>query len=301
MTPDRIRAKASSATAAWRQLHGGALPSVGELVTSMAPAMHETVLGDAGGVWTGEDNWGATTERTLSKDEQSTLDAAGVKPAPYGSSGKAINESVNAARYALKRRGKRWKGLHWDSRPVQGGNVSYFTFFFVPADDVAGAAYYLRALLRGGAPDAVSNGDLDALAAAMYANRYYTGFHQDPESNIADYAKALHAVAPTIAAALSGFDPANPGPVAQRVPIPEPTPVPLGGAAAEDSSEPPQSSPPSLVPPSPGTASCSASSAGDASPATATEGPDVDELLEEHAEQQEKDIDNASGEGADRA
>ena len=60
--------KANIVTAAWRALFG-AVPAKHAVILSMAVAVFETHLGDAGGSWRGEHNWGAVHERSLKQDE----------------------------------------------------------------------------------------------------------------------------------------------------------------------------------------------------------------------------------------
>jgi hypothetical protein len=61
------------------------------------------------------------------------------------------------------------------------------------ADDVAGAVDLVRNLTtaRPRTMKALATGDADQIAAAMYAERYYTGTSKSAEQNVARYAAAL--------------------------------------------------------------------------------------------------------------
>ena len=64
--------KANIVTAAWRGLFS-AVPTKHAVILAMAVAEFETHLGDAGGSWKGEHNWGAVHKRSLTQAEAATL------------------------------------------------------------------------------------------------------------------------------------------------------------------------------------------------------------------------------------
>lgn len=206
MTVARWQSKAASLSAAWRQRFG-TYPSMPETCLALAVAQHETQCGDA---WPTEHNWGAVTLRSLNSLEQAALKTHGVIPTvgPGHVAAAAAAEAAIIAEHLQSPLGPPVTGrIHCDSYPGRG---AYFVWFAAFPDDTAGAAYFLKALCRTSEERAaLTTGDPNALAAAMYNAGYYAGFHthSTPEgnaANIADYAKSLAALVPGIRAALSG-------------------------------------------------------------------------------------------------
>jgi len=185
----------------------GMVPTITRVALLYSVAQHETQCGDA---WPGEHNWGATTRRSLTAGEQHDLATAGIHPVL----------SPAAARVAAERAASDLLGLgpgsdvaiHADSRPP---NVVYFTMFARFEDDVAGATYFVGFFRTTAEKAALDGQSPEALARAMFHAGYYTGFHKDdPEANIADYARAL---APIFAGAVTGLQGWTPGADAPHV------------------------------------------------------------------------------------
>jgi Putative peptidoglycan binding domain len=172
----------------------------------LAVAEGETRCGDA---WPGEHNWGATTRRALHTDELAVLKAAGCRPS-VGPDHLEVERQARAilaeavAEGSLDDPGPGC-ALHCDSTPTGG---PYFVFFAAFPSDVEGAAYFASFFKTAAEKDAITAGDPDALARAMFHAGYYTGFHaNDPEANIADYAANLRRILPRIISALVAWTP----------------------------------------------------------------------------------------------
>lgn len=88
-----------------------------------------------------------------------------------------------------------------DTHPTaSGASVPYAARFRVYDTDDAGAADFLRVLLRGGVSAALAAGDAQAIAAAMHANGYFEGFGATVEDRIRNYASAIAKNARAVAA-----------------------------------------------------------------------------------------------------
>ena len=178
-------------------------PTIWNVVLGLSVAQHETYCGDA---WIGEHNWGAVQLGGLSPDEKTCLSDAGLTPS-------AAN--LVAARQALAVANLTRAGgaLHIDTSPIYG---HYFAWFRAFTTDEAGASFFVKVLAgatRPGCRAALESSlgswmaDAQALAQAMYDTHYYEGFHDPrkpggPAANVADYASAILALAPTISFAL---------------------------------------------------------------------------------------------------
>lgn len=215
------RAKAQALVTGWRRTFGTE-PSLEQIVCPLASAIHETQAGDA---WPGEHDWGATTLRSLNAAELAVVHAAGLVPTVGPTHGKAAADAMAALRASGLPRPQ--GVIHCDSRTVVGGgNVAYFVWFAAFANDEDGAEFFCHALAlkKGGEHRPayavlMSKGLTEyALAAAMFAGGYYTGFHsakdKSPEAraaaaqlNIADYAGSMQKIAPSIRVALRGWIP----------------------------------------------------------------------------------------------
>ncbi len=195
--------KANVVTAAWRALFG-TVPTKHAVVLAMAVAEFETHLGDAGGTWRGEHNWGAVHKRSLTQAEATALAARGI--APTGG-----DAAVLSARAILPPTAPD-EALHIDDSP----SGKYFVWFWAFPTHVAAAKKYLTTLVanRPGVRSVIDTGTADDVASAMYASKYYSGVHKgDDAANIADYARNVSAKALAIESALSlaGWDPARAG------------------------------------------------------------------------------------------
>lgn len=209
-TPESWRSKAASCAAAWQQKFSRP-PTDNELSLALAVAEGETRCGDA---WPGEHNWGATTLRSLTDAERQAVVAAGVSPtvgAGRDAAAKAAEAAIGAAGMPSPLGPPVTGRIHCDSYPGRG---AYFVWFAAFDDDIAGAAYFLRAICRTGAERAaLQTGSAQSMAAAMYAAGYYSGFHphstlEGNQANIDDYARMIGSSLPAIRAALAG----NPAP-----------------------------------------------------------------------------------------
>jgi peptidoglycan hydrolase-like protein with peptidoglycan-binding domain len=200
LTAQRWVEKATAFAAGWSDVFAGEVPSTWAVALGLAVAQHETFCGDA---WAGEYNWGGVQLGGLHPDELACLTSAGIAPDPH---------NVADARDALALHGLTRPGgaLHVDTSPV-GGEHYYFAWFAAFTDDEAGATYFIRVLAKNrptckqalvAALGAWGTSSV-ALADAMYKTGYYEGFH-DPnqpggaQANIADYARAILALAPGI-------------------------------------------------------------------------------------------------------
>ena len=195
--------KANIVTAAWRALFG-AVPAKHAVILSMAVAEFETHLGDAGGSWKGEHNWGAVHKRSLKQDEAAKLSAAGISPAG--------GEAAVASARAILPPGAPDEALHIDDSP----NGKYFVWFWAFPNHVEAAKKYLTTLIanRPGVRSVIDAGTAGDVATAMYQTKYFSGVHKgDDAANIGDYAKNVATKALAIESALSmaGWDPSHAG------------------------------------------------------------------------------------------
>jgi hypothetical protein len=183
---ERYRRKADIAVAAWASLFG-APPTRNALVRAMSVAEFETHLGDAG-----FRNWGGVQKRGLRADEVALLAAHGLSAGTDG--------ALTAARELLAPGSN--EILAQDSSPATG---PYFTWFWAFDSDVDAAKKFLQVLVkdRPAVRAVIDHASVDELARAMYATRYFEGFHRnDPEANIRDYARNIGATGKAIEDAL---------------------------------------------------------------------------------------------------
>ena len=142
-------------------------PSPYELQAVQAIALHETGMGQLG-QFGGSHNWGAVQ----------CPGTWGASECPAGCT------------------------LGKDSSPTTHAKAVCFRSY---PDDVAGAVDLVRNLTiaRPRTLRALQTGDADAIAGAMYAERYYTGTSTDPAHNIAVYAGGIARRAAELAKGLS--------------------------------------------------------------------------------------------------
>ncbi len=212
--------KANIVTAAWRGLFG-AEPSKHAVVLAMAVAEFETHLGDAGGTWKGEHNWGAVHKRSLTHAEAAKLASSGLSPT-------GGDAALLSARAALPPTAPD-EALHIDDSP----NGKYFVWFYAFPNHVEAAKKYLTTLVasRPGVRSVIDAGTAGDVATAMYQSHYYSGVHKgDDAANIADYAKnvAAKALAIESALAMAGWDPERAG-----EPLDDPSTVSVLASLAE--------------------------------------------------------------------
>lgn len=198
MSPEQVtryQTKAGIVAEAWQRLLHEA-PTRHALVLAMAVADFETRLGDAGGTWRGEHNWGAVHKRSLTSNELATLLAHGVYPTG--------DEALLTARGLLSAGAN--EALHIDKNSVG----PYFVWFWAFDNDVDAAAKFLEVLVRNrpSVRAVIDTGSPTELAAAMYASRYYEGTNSDPRENIRAYAARIEDYAARVASALVGWPPA---------------------------------------------------------------------------------------------
>jgi len=195
MSPDQIaryQQKASIVAAAWQQLLGEA-PTRHALVLAMAVADFETRLGDAGGTWRGEHNWGAIHKRSLTSDELAILLGHGVYPTG--------DDALRTARGLLTAGPN--EALHIDKNSVG----PYFVWFWAFDNDVDGAAKYLEILVRKrpAVRAVIDTASPTELAAAMYASHYYEGTSSDARESIRAYAARIEEYVARVESALTGW------------------------------------------------------------------------------------------------
>jgi hypothetical protein len=197
MTPDEIaryQRKAGVVASAWQRVLAEA-PTRHALILVMAVADFETRLGDAGGTWRGEHNWGAIHKRSLSPEEASILLGHGVYP--------TSDDTLRTARGLLTAGPN--EALHID----KGTIGPYFAWFWAFDGDVDGAAKYLEILVRNRATvrAIIDRASPTELAAAMYASRSFEGTSKDPRENIRAYASRIEERAARVESALLGWPP----------------------------------------------------------------------------------------------
>jgi hypothetical protein len=218
MSPDQIaryQSKAAVVAAAWQQTLGEA-PTRHALILAMAVADFETRLGDAGGTWRGEHNWGAIKKRPLTSDELAILLGHGI----YATG----DDALRTARGLLTAGAH--EALHIDSNRVG----PYFAWFWAFDNDVDGAARFLDVLVhrRPTVRAIIDTASPTELAAAMYASRYFEGTSKDPRENIRAYAARIEDFASRVETALVGWPTAPPIAIPPIVP---PAPRPARGGA----------------------------------------------------------------------
>ena len=190
--------KANVVTAAWKSLFN-AVPTKHAVILSMGVAEFETHLGDAGGSWKGEHNWGAVHKRSLTTAEAAVLHAQGVQA--------STGEPAVAKARALLAPTAPDEALHIDDSPTG----KYFVWFYAFPNDVEAAKKFLQTLVgnRPAVRAVIDQGTPADVARAMYQTKYFTGVHKnDDEANIGDYARNVAAKVQTIESALSmaGWD-----------------------------------------------------------------------------------------------
>jgi hypothetical protein len=221
MSPEQIaryQAKAGVVAAAWQCVLGEA-PTRHALVLAMGVADFETRLGDAGGTWRGEHNWGAIHKRSVTSDELAILLAHGVYPTG--------DDALRTARGLLTAGPN--EALHIDKNRIG----PYFAWFWAFATDVEGAAKYLEILVRNraGVRAVIDTASPTELAAAMYASRYFEGTSSDPRENIRAYAARVEEYVARVESALVGWPSAPAGALGgglANVPAAAPAPKRLG-------------------------------------------------------------------------
>ena len=212
--------KANIVTAAWRGLFN-VVPTKHAVILAMAVAEFETHLGDAGGSWKGEHNWGAVHKRSLTQAEAATLSSNGIVPT-------GGDAAVASARAVVAPTAPD-EALHVDDSP----NGKYFVWFWAFPNHVEAAKKYLTTLIanRPGVRSVIDAGTASDVATAMYQSKYYSGVHKgDDAANISDYAKNVAAKALAIESALSmaGWDPERAG-----EPLEDPSTVSVLASIAE--------------------------------------------------------------------
>ncbi len=248
----RWHRKADALAHAWARRYG-ALPAKHTVILALCPPSAETRCGDS---WPGpdgmvgtqddENNWGATTARSLNASELAAIKAAGVA----ATVGPGHVEAAKKAAAALEAAGLSFQPMttkrgvlipratiHCDSRTEKVGGrsvqIPYFVFFAAFDTETHGAEYYLTFVAEPGFPSrpVLDNpkGSVHALAAAMYTRGYFWGFsphgpyaHPGPDKvlgtaddelrdgnaeNVAAYGRWLEPHFATISAALKDWTP----------------------------------------------------------------------------------------------
>jgi hypothetical protein len=209
---DRYRRKAGVVAAAWQRVLGEP-PTRHALLLAMAVAEFETRLGDAGGTWRGEHNWGAIHKRGVTSEELAVLLGHGIHPTD--------DEALRAARGLLTPGPN--EALHIDRNRIG----PYFVWFWAFDTDVEGAAKYLEVLVRNrpSVKAIIDTASPTELAAAMYVSRYFEGTSKDPKENIRAYAARVEERVARVESALLGW-PSVPGPSTVTPSTPPSPPIP---------------------------------------------------------------------------
>src|SRR5207247_5180203 len=133
MTPDRIRKKLTAYSSAWTKRFLQP-PRTHNQLLALCVAIHETGAGD---FWPGPDgvldtpddehDWGATTLRPLTAEEEAVVRAAGV----YPTVGPGHETAARAAMAAIAAAGLPFPQgvIHCDSSPKKGGFFDIFASF----------------------------------------------------------------------------------------------------------------------------------------------------------------------------
>ena len=203
MSPEdtaRYQRKAAVVATAWQRVLGEA-PTRHALILAMGVADFETRLGDAGGTWRGEHNWGAIHKRPVTSDEMAILLGHGVYPTG--------DDALRTARGLLTAGSN--EALHIDKSAIG----PYFAWFWAFDNDVDGAAKYLEILVRNRTPvrAILDTASPTELAAALYVTRYFEGTSKDARQNIRAYAARVEERVARIESALLGWPAASPLPV----------------------------------------------------------------------------------------
>lgn len=189
----QYRAKATTAATAWQRVVG-APPVQNALVLAMAVADLETGLGSVAG-----HNWGFVHKRTLTADEQWTLDAEGVKPTDGNTALAAAKKLLTPGKNEI---------LTIDGSP----RGPYFVWMWAFPGDEEAAEKFLTVLVvhRPGVRAIIDTATPVELATAMYASKYFEGESPDPQTNINAYGASIANHAMKISAALVGWTPPTP-------------------------------------------------------------------------------------------
>jgi hypothetical protein len=196
MTTARWHAKADAYAAAHAQVMGST-PSHHHVCLALSVAQHESGCGDEL-----EGNWGATTVQGLSGPDKAAIMAAGLSA--------AVPANLARAQALL---GDRPGLVLW--RDYSQATGWYFTWFFKPANDVQGAAYFVKILVHQRPACAAvlndPNGTTGQLAEEMYVTSYFLGVHAHDHggpgdtANIAEYTHSLDLLESGIVAALADW------------------------------------------------------------------------------------------------
>lgn len=229
---DRVRLwDKCNAIAAGCVAHGMA-PTITRTGMLYSVAQHETECGESNG-WKGEYNYGATTRRSLTPKESADLQRAGVVPVLYPPAARMAAELAASNLLGLGPASD--VAIHVDSRPIVdhmtaplghplgfaarraaldeldaeklARQLVYFTMFARFPNDAAGATYFVGFFRTPAEQQALAGQSPEALARAMYAARYYTGFSGDPDTNVAAYSKAIAPIFAAAVTALAGWTP----------------------------------------------------------------------------------------------
>ena len=200
MSPEEItryQRKAGVVAEAWQRALGES-PTRHALVLALAVADFETRLGDAGGLWRNEHNWGAIHKRAVSSNELAILMGHGVYPTG--------DDALVTARGLLPAGTN--EALHIDRNSIG----PYFAWFWAFDNDVDGAAKYLQILVRNRPTvrAVIDTASPTELAAAMYASHYFEGTSKDPKENIRTYAARIEDYVARVESALLGWPTVTP-------------------------------------------------------------------------------------------
>lgn len=253
MADSRWVAKANACFQAWKNVSGNAPPGRNVFIFALAQAQLETSAGDA---WPLAHNWGAVNYRSCNAKELAAIEAGTLKDGnwlyPDGTTSAEHNQNAVGV-------------LHSDSHPTPSGPSWFHVWFGAFPDDVAGAANFVRTVLRMVPKETLADPDITSslYAQALYLKGYFEGtvagarplgkrslpLTPPEQANVDSYAKVIDRISTGINSALKGWTfPEEPKPQPTPEPAPEPAP-PAPEPAPEPTPEPsPEPTPPAPAP-----------------------------------------------------
>lgn len=203
-----VLAKAAALSAAWSRVTGANPPTRLAVLYPLAQADLETQDGDAWGGDKGPHDWGATDYRAPNAAELAAISTGDLKTGYWLHADGTTGPDRRTGDVAQ---------LHLDTHPGAGTYSMWFAAF---DDDTAGAAYYLKIVLRmvgGLLSDPTAT--LEQYATDLYLHGYYEGRHAGarpvghrsapltaPEqANVADYVAGCNRCLASLVPALAGW------------------------------------------------------------------------------------------------
>lgn len=205
-----VLAKAQSLYDAWVKVTGAPPPSKNAVILALAQATHENHCGDD---WPNSHNWGCCDLRGTTAMEQRALTQGILHTGMWLLADGTWSVTPSSLAVGF---------LHADSTPTPTGPRWYSVWFAAFPDDVKGASYFLKVVLRM-LLESVNDPSLTAesYATSCYLHGYYEGVHAGARpvgqravplnpgelANIRDYSGAMELLVPGITKALAGWEP----------------------------------------------------------------------------------------------